>query len=98
MLGFKSGDFVEEKVGGGATVVRLRRKFYFETKKLLSSHTCCCFAKEGLSNGDVGVARGTVPQGVWDGAGFKTSDFVKDKLAGLPQNDLGSTFWPNILG
>ena len=41
------------------------------------------FAK-GLSHNDVGVARGTVFQGVRPGAGFKTGDFVEEKLGGLP--------------
>ena len=38
---------------------------------------------EGLSNDDVGVARGTVFQEIRPGAGFKTGDFGKDKLGGL---------------
>ena len=41
------------------------------------------FAMEGLSNNDVGVARGTVFQEVRPGAGFKTGDFVKERLGGL---------------
>ena len=35
-----------------------------------------------LSNDDVGVARGTVLQEVRPGAGFKTGDFVQEKLGG----------------
>ena len=38
---------------------------------------------EGLSNDDVGVARGTVFQEVWPEAGLKTGDFVKEKLGAL---------------
>ena len=39
---------------------------------------------KGRSNDDVGVARGvTVFQEVRRGAGFKTGDFVKEKLGGL---------------
>ena len=40
------------------------------------------FAKKGLSNDDVEVARGTVFQEVRPGAGFKTGEFVKEKLEG----------------
>ena len=44
----------------------------------LSSHIFL-FAKEGLSNDDFGVARGTtVFQETWPGAGFKTDDFVTE--------------------
>ena len=39
---------------------------------------------KGLSNDDVGRARGTVFQDIQPGAGFKTGDFVKDRLGGLP--------------
>ena len=39
---------------------------------------------KGPSNDDVGVARGTVFQEVRPGPGFKTDDFVKEKLGGLP--------------
>ena len=35
----------------------------------------------GLSNDDAGVARGTVFK---ETADFKTGDFVKEKLGGLP--------------
>ena len=36
---------------------------------------------QGLSNDDVGVpTRGTVFEEIWPGAGFKTGDFVKEKL------------------
>ena len=38
---------------------------------------------EGLSNGDVGAARGTdFSEETAGGAGFKTGDFVQEKLAG----------------
>ena len=49
-------------------------------------HTFSCLP-EGLSNHDVGVARGIVFQETRPGAGFKTGDFVKEKLGGLPWND-----------
>ena len=39
---------------------------------------------KGLSNDDVRVARGTVFQEVRLRAGFKTDDFAKKKLGGLP--------------
>ena len=37
---------------------------------------------ERLSNDDFGVARGAIFQEIWPGAGFKTGDFVKEKLGG----------------
>ena len=37
-----------------------------------------------ISNDDVGVARGTVCQEIRPGAGFKTGDFVEEKLGRLP--------------
>ena len=37
-----------------------------------------------LSNDDVGMARGTVVREIRPGAGFGSSDFVKEKLGGLP--------------
>ena len=40
------------------------------------------FAKKGLSNDDVGLAGGTVFEGIRPGAGFKTGDFAKEKLGG----------------
>ena len=33
------------------------------------------------------VSKGTVFQDIRQRAGFKTGDFVKEKLEGLPQND-----------
>ena len=45
------------------------------------------FAKNGLSNDDVGVSRATVLQEIRPGAGFKTGDFVEEKLRGLPQDN-----------
>ena len=50
--------------------------------KKLSSRIFLC-AKKGLSNDDVGVARGSVFQALRPGAGFKTGDFVGEKLGGL---------------
>ena len=42
------------------------------------------FVCGGLSNDDVRVVRGTVFEEIRPGAGFKTGDFVKEKLGGLP--------------
>ena len=42
----------------------------------------CFLVREGLSTDDVGVAKGTVFQEVRSWAGFKTADFVKEKLGG----------------
>ena len=49
-------------------------------EKIISIYFLVC--KERL-NDDVGVARGTVFQASRSGAGFKTDDFVKEKLGGL---------------
>ena len=40
------------------------------------------FVCKGLSNDDVGVARGTVFEEIRPGTGFKTGDFVQEKLGG----------------
>ena len=37
-----------------------------------------------VSTDDIGVARGTVFQKIRPWAGFKTGDFVEEKLEGLP--------------
>ena len=37
---------------------------------------------DGISNDDVGVAKGTVFQALRPGAGFKTGDFVEEKFGG----------------
>ena len=56
------------------------------------------YAKKGLSNDDVGVARGTVFQETRPGAaGFKTGDSLKEKLGGLPYNDSHLFFWVSSL-
>ena len=34
--------------------------------------------REGLSNHDVGVARGSLFQETWPGAGFKPGDFLEE--------------------
>ena len=39
---------------------------------------------KGLSNDDVGTARGTVFREIRPGVGFKTGEFVEEKLGGLP--------------
>ena len=58
---------------------------------MATGHEERCYAKnvftyfavcEGRSNDDVGVARGTVFQKLQPGAGFKTGDFIKEKLGG----------------
>ena len=52
----------------------------YHEKNILKKFLVC----KGLSNGDVGVARRTVFQGIRPGAGFKTGDFAKEKLGGIP--------------
>ena len=58
-----------------------------------------CLVCKGLSNNGVRVGRGPVLQETRPGAGFKTSDFVEEKLRELPQNDspIGSSFYHGIL-
>ena len=51
----------------------------YEKTILTQFHVC-----KGLSDDDVGAARVTVFQETRPGAGFKTGDFVKEKLGGLP--------------
>ena len=46
-------------------------------------HFLVCKERKGLSNDDVGVARGTVFQEVRPGAGFKTGGFVEEMLGGV---------------
>ena len=46
------------------------------------------------SNDDVGVARGTVFQQIRTGVGFKTGDFVEEKLGGLQTVD---RLWVNVV-
>ena len=48
----------------------------------------CFLVFNELSKNDVGVARGTVFQGVRLGAGFKTGDFVKEKCGGYRRTSL----------
>ena len=52
---------------------------------------------KGRSNDDVGGASGTVFQDIRPGSGFKTGDFVREKVWGLPQND-SFTVWYNTRG
>ena len=47
-------------------------------KKIITYDLVC----KGLSNDDVGVARGAVLQELRPGAGFKTGGFVEEKLGG----------------
>ena len=49
----------------------------YEKSILKQFHVC-----KGLSNDDVGAARGTIFQEIRPGAGFKTGDFVKEMLGG----------------
>ena len=44
----------------------------------------CFLVGKGLSNDDVGVARGAIFQELRPESGFKTGDFVKGVLGGLP--------------
>ena len=44
-------------------------------------------ACKGLSNDDVGVARSIIFQEIRPGAGFKTGDFVEERLQELSLND-----------
>ena len=50
-------------------------------ENILSTHFLVC---KGLSIDDVGGSRDTVFQEKQSRAGFETSDFVKEKLRGLP--------------
>ena len=52
-------------------------------KKTIFMYFVVCKGR-ALSNDDVVVARGAVFQEVRPGAGFKTGDFVKEQLGGLP--------------
>ena len=45
-------------------------------------HVLSCFAKKGLSNDAVGVARGTAFQEIRPGAGFKTGNLVEESWGG----------------
>ena len=50
---------------------------------LLKKNVCFLLCK-GLSNDDVGVARGTVLQEVRPGIGFESGDFFEEKWGGVP--------------
>ena len=54
-----------------------REEECYENTILTHFHVC-----KGLSNDDVGAAKGTVLQEMRLGAGFKTGDFVKGKPGG----------------
>ena len=65
----------------------------FNEHFMAARHEEACYEKSiciyylvcgGLSIDDVGVSRDTVLQEMRPGAGFKTGDFVKEKLGGLP--------------
>ena len=56
--------------------------------KNISSHIFL-FEKKGLSNDDIGGARGTLFQETRPGAGFKTGDFVKEKWGGYRRTTRG---------
>ena len=51
------------------------------TENGVSTYFLVC---KGLSIDDVGVSRDIVFQEIRPGAGFETSDFVQEKLGGLP--------------
>ena len=66
----------------------------YENSILKTFHAC-----KGLSNDDVRVARVvTVFQEIRPGAGFKTGDFVIEKLGGLTVERLLGVFWSMLLG
>ena len=50
-------------------------------KNIFSNIFVAC---KGLSNDGIGAATGAVFQEIWPGVGFKTGDFVKETLGGLP--------------
>ena len=57
---------------------------------LYEKNVFACFLVGKIrSNEDVGAARGSVFQELRPGAGFKTGDFIKERLGGLPYNDSG---------
>ena len=68
---------------GSDNNVSLRHSPTHFLKGNLESSYIFLFANE-LSNDDVRVAGGTVFQEIRPGAGFKTSDFVKETKGGLP--------------
>ena len=76
-----------------STVVPPKTVIFFNERFMAARHKEGCYLRNvpvhllvcnGLSNNGVGVARDTVFQEVRPGAGFKTSDFVKKMLGGLP--------------
>ena len=54
------------------------------SKKKVSIIICFLVVGKGLPIDDVGVSRTIAFQEIRPGAGFKTGDFVKGKLGGLP--------------
>ena len=55
--------------------------------QLKTKYPCISLCAKGLSIDDVGVSRDTVCQEIRPGTGFKTADFVEEKLGELPWND-----------
>ena len=51
--------------------------------------------REGLSNDDVGVAKGTVFQEIRPWVGFKTGDYIREKLRALHHRMTRVQFCPN---
>ena len=58
----------------------------------------CFLVCNGISKDDVGVARGAVFQKIRPGVGFKTGDFVKEKLGGYRKTTLGWGQLPGVDG
>ena len=72
----KTGDFFNERF----MATRHEERCY---EKSISIYFLVCKGLLVQSNDAVGVARGTAFQELRPGAGFKTGDFVKEKLRGL---------------
>ena len=62
-------------------------------KSIINSLAC-----KGLSNDDIGVARGTVFHDIRPGAGLKTGDCVQETLGGLQWNDSEVTCTKAFMG
>ena len=75
----------------GSTIAPSRNGDFFNEHFMAARHEEGCYEKSiltyfhvciGLSSDVVGAAKGTVFQEIRPGAGFKTGDFVKEKLGG----------------
>ena len=56
-------------------------------KNAISTYFLVCKNGRDRSNDDVGGARGTICKEIRPRSGFKTGDFVEEKLGRLPKND-----------